>query len=89
VITANVIEIEGLAMNGMLRRVSLVDCERPPGWRKIVVETLDGRTLETACLEPPTAKRNYAIITLYMKRWSSLINRGGEVEGPPEFEPEE
>ena len=83
-ITANVIEIEGLAMNGFIKEVTLDDCDKPPGWIRIKVLTTEGKTLATECMEPDAARRNYMVLSLYVRRWSSLINKGGEVEGPPE-----
>ncbi|MEB3851461.1 MAG: hypothetical protein LRS49_02615 [Desulfurococcales archaeon] len=85
-ITANIIEIEGLAMNGMLREVSLEDCERPPGWKRIVAVADDGRRMSTSCMEPDAAKRNYMVMSLYLRQWGKLVYEGGEVEGKPEEE---
>jgi len=84
VITANVIEIEGLAMAGLIDRVELESCEKPPGWAKVMALTKDGRVLLTACMEPSTARRNFMVLSLYIRKWGGLVNRGGEVEGPPE-----
>jgi hypothetical protein len=83
-ITANVIEIEGLAMNGLINKVELENCERPPGWARIKALTRDGRVLSTACMEPSAARRNFMVLSLYVRKWGSLVNKGGEVEGPSE-----
>jgi hypothetical protein len=84
VITSNIIEIEGMAMNGLVSRVRLEECERPPGWKKIIAETSEGKTLETSCMEPDAAKRNYMVLLLYVRQWGKLVFGGEEVEGRPE-----
>jgi len=68
------IELEGLAMTGYLERVELVDCTRPEGWKKLRVRTKQGETVETGCMEPEAAKRNYMVFLLYIKKWGKLIN---------------
>lgn len=86
VLTANIIEIEGLAMNGLLREAKLVPCEKPTGWQRIVVIDGEGRELSTACIEPDAARRNFMVIQLYLRQWGHLIYEGEEVEGRPEEE---
>lgn len=80
-IRVNLIEIEGLAMNGLVKKVEMVDCDKPKGWKKIVVVTHDGKELASECIEPSAAKRNYMVFSLYAKRWGSQIYTGEEVEG--------
>ncbi len=85
-INVNIIEVEGLAMNGMLEEVRVEDCEKPRGWRRIVARTKDGRLVSTNCMEPDAAKRNYMVLSLYTRKWGSLIFTGEEVYGRPEEE---
>jgi len=75
--TANprLIELEGLAMTGYLEHVELVECSRPEGWKKLRVKTKEGEVLETGCMEPDAAKRNYMVFLLYIKKWGKLINK--------------
>ena len=69
----NIIELEGMAMVGLLRSVRLEDCDRPKGWKKLVVETVNGEVRETNCIEPDAAKRNFMVFSLYIRNWSRLI----------------
>ncbi len=71
----NVIRIEGLAMNGLLKSVTSRDCGKPKGYQKLIAETLDGETIETGCLEPDAARRELMVINLYLRQWSKLIVR--------------
>jgi len=68
------IEIEGMAMNGLIKRVELEDCETPPGWKKIIAYDHEERRLETGCMEPEAARRNYMVLVLYARKWGKMIN---------------
>jgi malic enzyme len=72
----SLIEIEGMAIAGLIDEVTLEDCVEPPGWKKIVVVDRKGVMYETKCLEPQVAKRNYMVLSAYTVRWSSLIVYG-------------
>ncbi len=74
-----VIELEGMAMIGKVKRASIEECAGyPEGWKRIVAELDDGSTYTTGCMEPEAAKRNFMVITLYARRWGKLINTGDE-----------
>ena len=68
------IKLEGMAMNGLIKSVELVECSEPPGWMEIRAKTLEGKLYGTGCMEPEAAKRNYTVIKLYVKNWGKLIN---------------
>ncbi len=70
-----IIELEGMAMTGLLRKVEMVECGKPPGWKKLKVETVEGEQLETNCMEPDAAKRNFMVFTLYIRNWGKLVTR--------------
>ncbi|MCE4605903.1 MAG: hypothetical protein F7B59_01030 [Desulfurococcales archaeon] len=67
----DLIKIEGLAMSGFVKDVRLTSCS--DGRAKLVVLTVDGKRMETACIEKDAARRNYGVIRLYLK-WSKHIN---------------
>lgn len=79
-----IIELEGMAMTGMLTSVKMEECQRPPGWKKLVVETKDGKKLETGCMEPDAAKRNFMVFTLYVRNWGKLVTREYSEEELPQ-----
>ncbi len=75
------IELEGMAMVGMVKRVRIMDCQGVPGkvgYKKLVAELTEGGLYETGCMEPDAAKRNFMVLTLYARRWAKLINTGEE-----------
>ena len=74
------IEIEGMAMTGYIRAVRLEECGRPEGWKKIIAESVDGQLLETGCMEPDAAKRNFMVLTLYARNWGKLVNQDSSGE---------
>ena len=75
-----IIELEGMAMAGLVKNVRLEDCQNFPleDWKRIVAELEDGSTYSTGCMEPEAARRNYMVIILYTRRWGKLINQGSE-----------
>lgn len=73
-----VIEIEGLAMNGLLESFTVEDCGKPKGFKYIVARAKDGRTLRTGCMEEEEARRQALVLNLYMKQWSKIIVQGEE-----------
>jgi hypothetical protein len=72
-----VIEVEGLAMNGLLKSFRLEDCGKPKGFQRIVAEAVDGRILRTGCLEPDAARREVMVMNLYLRQWSKFILKPG------------
>ncbi|MCE4615339.1 MAG: hypothetical protein F7B60_07425 [Desulfurococcales archaeon] len=68
----DLIRIEGLTMSGLVKEVGMLNCDN--GRAKLVVSTVGGERIETACIEKDAARRNYAVIKLYLK-WSKHINR--------------
>lgn len=85
-INVNIVELEGMAMNGLVKELWVEECEKPRGWKRIVARTPDGETMSTGCMEPDAARRNYAVLSLYAKKWGGLIFTGEEVESKPEEE---
>ncbi|MCE4624670.1 MAG: hypothetical protein F7C35_02240 [Desulfurococcales archaeon] len=74
-----IIELEGMAMAGLVRKARIVECgDNFPlkDWMRIVAELEDGSTYETGCMEPEDAKRNFMVITLYARKWGKMINTG-------------
>jgi hypothetical protein len=67
----DLIKIEGLAMSGLVKDIKMLNCE--DGRAKLIVSTVDGERMETACIEKDAARRNYGVIRLYLK-WSKNIN---------------
>jgi len=80
----SIIEIEGMAIVGLVEDVALEDCREPEGWKRIVVVSLDGQVYETRCIEPQAAKRNFMVISSYAKRWSKQITGDSEVDSVKE-----
>ncbi|AFZ71008.1 hypothetical protein Calag_1294 [Caldisphaera lagunensis DSM 15908] len=70
----NVIEVEGLAMDGLIKSFNVIDCEKPKGYKKIHAIAFDGREIETACIEPDAANRLTMVMNLYLRNWSKYIN---------------
>jgi hypothetical protein len=69
----SLIEIEGMAIAGLIEEVSVEDCSEPDGWKRIVALGRDGNVYETKCVEPQAAKRNYLVLSAYTTRWSKQI----------------
>lgn len=72
-IERSLIEIEGMAMVGLIEEVTLEDCLEPEGWKKLVAVDTEGRVYETRCVEPQAAKRNFMVISTYARRWSKQL----------------
>ncbi len=77
-VNPRIIELEGKAHLGLVEEVSLVDCEKPEGWKRIVARLKDGTVESTGCMEEEAARRNYMVMLLYTKKWGSLIYLGDE-----------
>lgn len=80
-INVRLIEIEGMAMSGLVKNVEITDCDKPKGWKRIIVTTNDGKKLASECIEPNAAKRNYMVLSLYTRKWGKSIFTGEEVAG--------
>ncbi len=80
-INVRLIEIEGMAMNGLVKNVEIADCDKPKGWKRIIVTTNDGKKLASECIEPDAARRNYMVFSLYARKWGKNIFTGEEVAG--------
>ncbi|MCE4608686.1 MAG: hypothetical protein F7B61_07030 [Caldisphaeraceae archaeon] len=76
-----VIEIEGLAMNGLIKEYNIIQCEKPKGYKKVHIVTTDGEEMETACIEPDAVQRLVLVINMYVKKWSKYINKGEALQG--------
>lgn len=72
-VSKSIIELEGMAMAGLLRDVRLEDCPKPEGWKKLVVVDSEGVEYETKCIESQAAKRSLLVFSAYISRWSDHI----------------
>ncbi len=68
------IRLEGLAAWGKVRDVGLEECEE--GRARVVARLVDGREVETPCMELGAAGRTVLIVKQYAKRWAHLIVTG-------------
>ncbi len=59
-------------MSGLISNAEIVDCG--DGRARIIAYDLEGNIIETSCVEKDAAKRNFAVIKLYLK-WSRHINK--------------
>jgi hypothetical protein len=69
----SLIEIEGMAIAGLIEEISVEDCSEPDGWKRIIALGRDGNVYETKCIEPQATKRNYMVLSAYTTRWSKQI----------------
>ena len=71
--TIHYLDLEGLAINGLLDKVSLEDCsEKNIRKARIKAVARDGRSLETECIDYNRIVRVWITIKHYEK-WSGLI----------------
>lgn len=63
----DILKLEGLAINGMVKEHALVDCERVGRVRvsKLVVRLTTGEEYETPCSEYPRISRVYVLLSKY------------------------
>lgn len=67
------LEVEGLALVGLVKEVSLEDCEVGPTRRsKIRVVLLDGRSLESECMLYERVVRSYLALSKYVTLGKSI-----------------
>ncbi|MEZ0289655.1 MAG: hypothetical protein ABWJ42_01010 [Sulfolobales archaeon] len=74
------LDLEGLAINGLLTQSILEDCENVRGVRKskIIAETLSGERIETDCIEYERLVRIWIILKQYEKWSRDFIERVSE-----------
>lgn len=67
--TIDVLKLEGLAINGLVREFKLVDCEGRGSMRlsKLVVELTTGEEYETPCYEYSRISRTYVLLNSYKR----------------------
>ena len=70
------IEIEGLAMNGLLSQFSIEECPGAKGYKRIVAVDVSGRRLATGCIEEEAVNRQALVLNMYLRLWGKLINKG-------------
>lgn len=65
--TIDVLTLEGMVLNGLVKESTLLDCERRGKVRmsKIIVRSVDGGEYETPCYEYPRISRVYVLINKY------------------------
>lgn len=69
----SLLELEGLALVGLVREVSLEDCEVGPARRsRVRVVLLDGRSLESECMLYERVVRSYLVLTKYVTLGKSI-----------------
>ncbi|MEM1911480.1 MAG: hypothetical protein QW780_04150 [Sulfolobales archaeon] len=62
------LDLEGLALNGFVKEVELVDCELKTSRKsKLKVKLNDDRLLETECLPYERIARSYLVIVKYLE----------------------
>ncbi len=81
ILRANLVELEGLAMIGEVKRIEIRDCKEIKGYKEIVVYTRDGKEVSSGCIESDAARRNYSVLALYAKKWYSDIVRNDLTPG--------
>ncbi|MDM7274715.1 MAG: hypothetical protein P3X22_001125 [Thermoprotei archaeon] len=72
-VVKSIIELEGMAMAGLLREARLEECPKPEGWKKLVVVDSEGVEYETKCVEDQAARRSFLVFSAYISRWSDYI----------------
>jgi len=62
------LDVEGLALNGFVKEVELVDCELGASRKsRLKVKLFDGRLLETECSPYERVVRSYLVIVKYLE----------------------
>ncbi len=75
ILRTNIIELEGLAMLGKIKRLEIKDCDKVKGYKEIVAYTSEDEKLSTGCIESNVVRRNYSVLALYVKKWNKDIVR--------------
>ncbi|MEM0014808.1 MAG: hypothetical protein QXS42_07190 [Zestosphaera sp.] len=65
----DILRLEGLAINGLVKEFKLVECEKRGNMRisKLVVKLTTGEEYETPCDEYPRISRTYVLLNSYRK----------------------
>jgi len=70
----HILDLEGLAINGMVESHKLVDCEKKGKVRltKLVAKLADGREVETDCIDYPRIVHTFIVLEKY-KDWGKNL----------------
>lgn len=84
------LDLEGLAINGMLKKAEMIDCSVRDKVRRsrIVAETVSGEVVETDCIDYERIVRVWIVVKHYEK-WGRDIVSGEEAGVSLEEESEE
>lgn len=65
--TIDILRLEGMVINGLVKEYALIDCEKKGRIRmsKIIVKSINGEEYETPCYEYPRISRVYILINKY------------------------
>ncbi len=65
--TIDVLKLEGLAINGLVKESTILDCEKRGKIRmsKLLVKLVNGEEYETPCYEYPRISRVYVLVSKY------------------------
>lgn len=71
----DILKLEGLAINGLIKEFKLVDCGRRGNMRvsKLVVELATGEGYETPCDEYSRISRTYVLLNSYKQLTQSAV----------------
>lgn len=73
----SLLDIEGLALTGLVRDVELVDCESKSARRsRLRVRLVDGRVFETDCSPYERVAGSYLVIVKYLEFGRTISSRG-------------
>ena len=63
----DILRLEGMVINGLVKEFTLLDCEKKSKIRmsKIVVKSINGEEYETPCYEYSRISRVYVLINKY------------------------
>ena len=74
--------IEGLVYLGLIKSVTLVECETP-GYYRVVAESNDGKTYATKCMAEEAARRLAGVWTIYIKRGWRVTEEQSDLNSTP------
>ncbi len=72
----SVLDLEGLAINGMVSDYEVVDCSSPSSVRysKIVAKLENGEVVETECMDYSRISRVLVVLLRYVKnKWGEIL----------------
>ncbi|MEM0025373.1 MAG: hypothetical protein QXZ48_06805 [Zestosphaera sp.] len=63
----DVLTLEGMVINGLVKESTLLDCEKKGKIRmsKLVIKSVNGEEYETPCYEYPRISRVYVLVSKY------------------------